>query len=84
MQNKIIEEKGNKYTVIKLSDDKEIKIRHPKGRDLRFAMSGGILNDADMIFKITSNITCLSEAELDELEAKDLATLLKVVSGFLA
>lgn len=84
MQKKIIEEKGNKYTVIKLSDDKEIKIRHPKGRDLRFAMSGGTLNDADMIFKITSNITCLSEAELDELEAKDLATLLKVVSGFLA
>ena len=67
MQKKIIEEKGNKYTVIKLSDDKEIKIRHPKGRDLRFAMSGTKTDEATLTFKLASNLTCLSEAELDEL-----------------
>lgn len=84
MQNKIIEEKGNKYTIIKLSDDKEVKIRHPKGKDLRFAMSGAKTDEAVLTFRLASNLTCLSEAELDELEAKDCANILKEVSSFLA
>lgn len=41
MKNNIIEENNEKYTVVTLSDKKEIKIRHPKGRDVRFMMSGG-------------------------------------------
>ncbi|MBE2985443.1 phage tail assembly protein [Campylobacter sp. RM9344] len=84
MQKKIIEEKGNKYSVIKLSDGKEIKIRYPKGRDLRFAMSGAKSDEATLTFRLASSLTCLSEAELDELEANDCATILKEVSSFLA
>ena len=35
-KSNIIKENGEKYTVVKLSDDKDLKVRHPKGRDLRF------------------------------------------------
>ena len=37
-KNEIIEQDGTKYTVVTLSDDNEVKIRHPKDKDLRFAM----------------------------------------------
>ncbi|MBE2985463.1 phage tail assembly protein [Campylobacter sp. RM9344] len=80
----IITENGNTYTLLKLSDGKELKIRHPKGRDLRFAMSGTKGDEAALTFKLASNLTCLSEAELDELEAKDCALILGVAAGFLS
>lgn len=78
----IIEENGEKYTIVKLDGDKELKIRHPKGRDLRFAMSGGG-SDSDIIFKMASNLTCLSEAELDDMPARECSEILKEVSRFL-
>ncbi|MBQ3167891.1 phage tail assembly protein [Campylobacter sp.] len=83
MKNNIIEENNEKYTVVTLSDKKEIKIRHPKGRDVRFMMSGGGQNDSDLLFRLTSNLTCLSEEELENMEAKDCTMLLKEVSSFL-
>ncbi|WP_086276431.1 phage tail assembly protein [Campylobacter vicugnae] len=81
MKNNIIEENNEKYTVVTLSDKREIKIRHPKGRDVRFMMSGGGQN---VLFRLTSNLTCLSEEELENLDAKDCTMLLKEVSNFLA
>ncbi|CUU80257.1 phage tail assembly protein [Campylobacter hyointestinalis] len=84
MKNNIIEENGEKYTVVTLSDKREVKIRHPKGRDVRFMMSGNGASDSDLLFRLTSNITCLSEEELENLDAKDCAILLKEVSSFLA
>jgi hypothetical protein len=79
----VIEQDGVKYTVLKLSDEKEIKVRHPKGRDLRFAMGGAKGDEAALTFRLASNLTCMSEAELDELEAKDCALILGVVANFL-
>lgn len=83
MKNNIIEENGDRYTVVTLSDKKEIKIRHPKGRDVRFMMSGGTSNDGDLVFKLASTLTCLSEDELENMEAKDCSSILKEVSSFL-
>lgn len=82
--NVILTENGEKYTVVTLSDKKEVKIRHPKGRDVRFMMSGSGQNDSDLLFRLTSNLTCLSEDELENMEAKDCAMVLKEVSSFLA
>lgn len=82
-KSNIIEENGEKYTIVKLSDDKEIRVRYPKGRDLRFAMGGGA-SDSEIIFKMASNLTCLSEDELDNMNAKDCSIILKEVAGFLA
>lgn len=79
----VIEQDGVKYTVLKLSDEKKIKVRHPKGRDLRFAMGGTKGDEAALTFRLASNLTCMSEAELDELEAKDCALILGVVANFL-
>lgn len=84
MKNNIIEENGEKYTVITLSDKKEVKIRHPKGRDVRFMMSGNGASDSDLLFRLASNLTCLSEEELENMEAKDCTMVLKEVSSFLA
>ena len=82
-KSNIIEENGEKYTVVKLSDDKELKVRHPKGRDLRFAMRGTKGDEGALTFKLASTLTCLSEAELDELDAKDCALILGMVTNFL-
>lgn len=82
-EKNIVEENNEKYTVVTLSDKREIKIRHPKGRDVRFMMSGGGQNDSDLLFRLTSNFTCLSEEELENMEAKDCTMLLKEVSSFL-
>ncbi|EDO9794809.1 phage tail assembly protein [Campylobacter fetus] len=82
--NVILTENGEKYTVVTLSDKKEVKIRHPKGSDVRFMMSGSGQNDSDLLFRLTSNLTCLSEDELENMEAKDCAMVLKEVSSFLA
>ena len=78
-KSNIIEENGEKYTVVKLSDDKELKVRHPKGRDLRFARRGTKGDEG----ALASTLTCLSEAELDELDAKDCALILGMVTNFL-
>ncbi|WP_419257281.1 phage tail assembly protein [Campylobacter fetus] len=75
--NVILTENGEKYTVIALSDKKEVKIRHPKGRDVIFMMSGGGLNDSYLLFRLASNLTCLSEEELENIEAKDCTIILK-------
>lgn len=83
-KNEIIEQDGIKYTVVTLSDGNKVKIRHPKGKDLRFAMSTGRSNEADLTFRLASNLTCMSEAELEELEAKDCSLILSAVAGFLA
>ncbi|CUU77350.1 Uncharacterised protein [Campylobacter hyointestinalis subsp. hyointestinalis] len=83
MKNNIIEENNEKYTIVALSDKREVKIRHPKGRDVRFMMSGSSANQADAVFKLTSNLTCLSEEELENMEAKDCTIILKVVNDFL-
>ncbi|WP_169753743.1 phage tail assembly protein [Campylobacter curvus] len=82
--NNEISENNEKYKVVTLSDGTQIKIRYPKGKDLRFAMSGGNMNDADIIFRLASNLTCLSPDELDEMGAKDCSAILKEVGGFLA
>lgn len=84
MKNNIIEENNEKYTVVALSDKREVKIRHPKGRDVRFMMSGNGASDSDLLFRLASNLTCLSEEELENLDAKDCTILLKEVSSFLA
>lgn len=84
MKNNIIEENNEKYTVVALSDKREVKIRHPKGRDVRFMMSGNGASDSDLLFRLTSNLTCLSEEELENMEAKDCTMVLKEVSSFLA
>lgn len=84
MKNNIIEENGEKYTVVTLNDKREVKIRHPKGRDVRFMMSGNGASDSDLLFKLASNLTCLSEEELENMEAKDCTMVLKEVSSFLA
>lgn len=84
MKNNIIEENNEKYTVVTLSDKREVKIRHPKGRDVRFMMSGNGASDSDLLFKLASNLTCLSEEELENMEAKDCTMVLKEVSSFLA
>ena len=55
-KNEIIEQDGIKYTVVTLSDSNEVKIRHPKGKDLRFAMSAGRSNEADLTFRLASNL----------------------------
>lgn len=81
MKNNIIEQDGEKYTVLILNG-KEIRIRHPKGKDLRFMMNSGD-NNAQMMFKLASNLTCLSDSELDDMDAKDCANLLKEISNFL-
>ena len=78
-KNEIIEQDGIKYTVVTLSDGNEVKIRHPKGKDLHFAMSAGRNNEADLAFRLASNLTCMSEAEL---EAKDCSLILSAVAGF--
>lgn len=83
-KNEIIEQDGIKYTVITLSGGNEVKIRHPKGKDLRFAMSAGRSNEADLTFRLASNLTCMSEAELEELEAKDCSLILSAVARFLS
>jgi len=83
-KSNVVEENGNQYTVITLSDGREIKIRHPKGKDLRFAMNGSGGNDADIVFKLSSTLTCLSLDELDELQAKDCSLIIKEVAAFLA
>ena len=59
-KNEIIEQDGIKYTVITLSGGNEVKIRHPKGKDLRFAMSGAKGSEADLTFCLSSNLTCIS------------------------
>ncbi|CUU87880.1 Uncharacterised protein [Campylobacter hyointestinalis subsp. hyointestinalis] len=84
MKNNIIEENNEKYTVVTLSDKREVKIRHPKGRDVRFMMSGNGASDSDLLFKLASNLTCLSEEELENMNAKDCTMVLKEVSSFLA
>ncbi|ANE33765.1 putative protein, FluMu gp41 family [Campylobacter hyointestinalis subsp. lawsonii CCUG 27631] len=84
MKNNIIEENGEKYTVVTLRDKREVKIRHPKGRDVRFMMSGNGASDSDLLFRLTSNLTCLSEEELENMDAKDCTMVLKEVSSFLA
>ena len=83
-KNEIIEQDGIKYTIIALSDGNKVKIRHPKGKDLRFAMSAGRNNEADLAFRLASNLTYMSEAELEELETKDCSLILSAVAGFLA
>lgn len=62
--NVILTENGEKYTVVTLSDKKEVKIRHPKGRDVRFMMSGSGQNDSDLLFRLTSNLTVLAKMNL--------------------
>lgn len=47
-------------------------------------MSAGRNNEADLAFRLASNLTCMSEAELEELEAKDCSLILSAVAGFLA
>nr|WP_314399824.1 phage tail assembly protein [uncultured Campylobacter sp.] len=83
-KNEIIEQDGIKYTVVTLSGGNEVKIRHPKGKDLRFAMSGTKGSEADLTFRLASNLTCMSEAELEELEAKDCSLILSAVARFLS
>lgn len=82
-KNEIIEQNGIKYTFVTLSDNSEVKIRHPKGKDLRFAMRGTKGDEGALTFKLASTLTCLSEAELDELDAKDCALILGMVTNFL-
>ncbi|MBN7287463.1 MULTISPECIES: phage tail assembly protein [Campylobacter] len=82
--NNEITENNEKYKVVTLSDGTEVKIRYPKGKDLRFAMSGTRGDEAGLTFKLASNLTCMSEAELDELPAKDCSLILGVVASFLA
>lgn len=45
-------------------------------------MSGSGQNDSDLLFRLTSNLACLSEDELENMEAKDCAMVLKEVSSF--
>ena len=54
--NEIIEQDSIKYTVVTLSDGNEVKIRHPKGKDLRFAMSAGRSNEADLTFRLARTL----------------------------
>lgn len=81
-ENEIIEENGERYKVVKVQD-KEIKIRYPKGRDMRFAMRKGIKSEADVIFALSSQLTCLSEEELEEMDAKDVMLITGTVMSFL-
>lgn len=83
VKNEILEN-GLKYRVITISDKNELKIRYPKGKDLRFAMSGASMNDADVVFRLASTLTCLSPEELDDMDAKDCSLVLKEVGSFLA
>ena len=62
----------------------KLKLDTQKGKDLRFAMSAGRNNEADLAFRLASNLTYMSEAELEELEAKDCSLILSAVAGFLA
>ena len=62
----------------------KLKLDTQKAKDLRFAMSAGRNNEADLAFRLASNLTYMSEAELEELEAKDCSLILSAVAGFLA
>ena len=84
IKNDIIEKDGEIYTVVTLSTDEKVEIRHPKGRDLKFAMSSGANGDIGaMIFALASNLTCKTEQELEEMNIKDTSLIVNVVSGFL-
>ncbi|MBE3022946.1 phage tail assembly protein [Campylobacter sp. 7477a] len=80
----IVEENSNKYTVVKLTNGNTVKVRHPKGRDLRGFMSGTFKQDDDSLFRLASSLTCLSLDELDDMDGSDFKAIMLVVSGFLA
>ncbi len=82
IENEVIRKDGESYTIISLSNGEKVEFRHPKGRDIRFAM-GTIKVDADLPFIVTSNATCKTVEELDEMPAKDLMKILKVATSFL-
>ena len=46
-------------------------------------MRGTKGDEGALTFKLASTLTCLSEAELDELDAKDCALILGMVTNFL-
>lgn len=81
-ENEIIEENGERYKIVKVQD-KKIKIRYPKGRDMRFAMRKGLKSEADVIFALSSQLTCLSEEELEDMDAKDTMLITGTVMSFL-
>lgn len=57
-------------------------MRSPKLRDIRSVSD--IKNDVKKEIKLISNLTGLSEAELDELEYKEYKILQNKLSGFLS
>ena len=79
---KVINENGNDYTVLQLTNE-EIRVRHPKGSDVRFMMGSETRTDADAIFRLASTLTCLSEDELNNLDARDCLKIIKATSSFL-
>ncbi len=81
----IIEKDGEKYTVIELTNGEELEVRHPKGKDLRVAMSleGNSTNIGDIVFSLASTLTCKSQDELDSMDIKDTSKIINIVSGFL-
>jgi len=85
MKNKIIQKDGIDYTLVTLSNGENLEIRHPKGKDLKFAMSfkdGSSMGD--IVFALASNLTCKSVEELEGMNIKDTSKIVNVVSGFLA
>jgi hypothetical protein len=57
-----------------------VTVRRPKGRDLRLgdAQGGAIANE----LKLIAQLTDLTIAQVDELDAEDIEGIQKVVAGF--
>ena len=67
---------------IKLSNGKEVVVREPLVRDIRFVQD--IKNEQARELKLMSNLTGLTDTEIDALTLKDYALLQKALSGFLS
>jgi len=64
-----------------LSDDKRVTMREPKVRDIRAVSS--IASEEEKEIALISNLTGMTEEEIDDLSLADYAKLQDALSGFM-